>query len=954
MKMKTIAGKLTLLSLLFALLLAAVLYLVLDYQLTRTMSNTFADHGSTLSQALAKSVETPLVNRDLTSVQSVLDAVLSIPNVQWAYVTAPDGRVLAHTFVPQFPESLAAMQRPREGAVVPSVTTGPVKGVGIFTAPVLTGIVGRIYLALDQKALISSIHKMEILVLASILVVLLLGTISFSSLLSRIVEPVRALTHAAQQLGGDTGAALPLLQVRSDDEVGVLTGTFNRMAAEIAERRETLEERVRQRTEELSHLNEKLAQDILERKRTQEALLASEERFRGLLESAPQAVVVINSDARIVLVNAQTEQTYGYPREELLGSKVEMIVPERDRQAVAARFEARRQSPRPRAKEVGLERISRRKDGSEFPAEVNISYIEADEDFLMLSFVTDITARKHGEAELKAARDAAEAAAQAKSDFLANMSHEIRTPMNGVLGMAGLLLDTELNGEQREYTQTLRNSGEALLAIINDILDFSKIEAGKMNIEPIPFDLRVMAEETADLLASRAREKELELILRFSPQCPRRVIGDPGRVRQILLNILGNALKFTSTGHIYLNVECLERTKDGAMLRFAVEDTGIGIADEQISRIFERFSQADGSTTRKFGGTGLGLSISQRLAALMGGTMGASSVPGKGSTFWFCLRMPLDFAGPVELPRVSDLSGVRVLAVDDNATNRFVVHEQLNSWHLRNDVCESGPQALQVLREAQAAADPYHIVVLDHQMPEMSGEELARAIKADPALRETVLVMLSSHGQRGDANRMKDAGFAAYLTKPVRQSQLFDALAASWATRTRGKRLQLITRHTLAESSAAPPQPPAQTEVVIHARILLVEDNAVNQKVAVRMLEKLGCRVDVAANGSEALHMLELLPYDLVFMDCQMPVMDGYEATREIRRREGQRAHQFVVAMTANAMQGDREKCLEAGMDDYISKPISKNDLIKALDRHLEAKNSSDLMQSADSGKESS
>jgi two-component system sensor histidine kinase/response regulator len=715
-----------------------------------------------------------------------------------------------------------------------------------------------------------------------------------------------------------------------------------------------LEQKVIRRTEELSQLNENLAQDILERKRTQEALLASEERFRGLLESAPEAVLVVDSAARIVLVNAQTEQTYGYPRDELLGSKLEMLVPERDRHVVSKRFEARRRQPRPRGKEVGQERISRRKDGTEFLAAVNISYIEADEDFLMLSFVTDITARKHAEAELKAARDAAEAAAQAKSDFLANMSHEIRTPMNGVLGMAGLLLDTELNGEQREYAQTLRNSGEALLAIINDILDFSKIEAGKMTIEPIPFDLRVMAEETADLLASRAQEKELELILRFSPQAPRRVIGDPGRVRQILLNILGNALKFTDKGHIYLNVECLERTKEGVMLRFAVEDTGIGIAEEQISKIFERFSQADASTTRKFGGTGLGLSISQRLAALMGGTMGASSVPGKGSTFWFCLRMPLDLAGPVDLPRVADLSGVRILAVDDNATNRFVVHEQLNSWHLRNDVCESGPQALQILREAQAAADPYDIVVLDHQMPEMSGEELARAIKADPALQETVLVMLSSHGQRGDANRMKDAGFAAYLTKPVRQSQLFDALAVSWATRMRGERSLLITRHTLAESAAAPPQPPARTELVIRARILLVEDNAVNQKVAVRMLEKLGCRVDVAANGSEAVQMLELLPFDLVFMDCQMPVMDGYEATREIRRREGQRAHQIVVAMTANAMQGDREKCLQAGMDDYISKPINKGDLINALNRHLDAKHPSDLMPAADSGKASS
>jgi len=535
-------------------------------------------------------------------------------------------------------------------------------------------------------------------------------------------------------------------------------------------------------------------------------------------------------------------------------------------------------------------------------------------------------------------------ASKAKGEFLATMSHEIRTPMNGVIGMLGLLRDCELPARQREFVQIARSSAETLLSIINDILDFSKIEAGKLIIESVAFDLQAAVDEVGEMFATRVADKGLDLVIRYAPDAPRQVVGDAGRIRQVLTNLVSNAVKFTASGHVFIDVECISSGKDVPIsnlpipnrddltqLRFSVEDTGIGIAEDQLGRLFEKFTQADASTTRRFGGTGLGLAISKQLTELMGGKIGVTSRPEKGSTFWFTLPLGLPEDGTAAPPCRAGLAGVRVLIVDDNDVNRRVLHEQITSWRMRNGGYASGEQALQVLREASSAGDPFHIAVLDYQMPGMDGLMLARAIKADPALQETVLVMLTSLGQPDDVNLLKEAGIFACLVKPVRQSKLWDVLAEAWAAHAKQCPTHLLAPPT---SDLRPPtsaSPIAQSERKICARVLVVDDHTTNQKVGRLMLENLGCSVDISANGKEAVRMLDLLPYDVVFMDCEMPEMDGFEATAEIRRRHAAKRHVPIVAMTAKAVQGDRERCLGAGMDDYISKPVRLEDLEAAL-----------------------
>jgi two-component system sensor histidine kinase/response regulator len=939
--MKSISRKLTALQLVCAVLVVAVLYTLMNRQLSQRLTENFMAHGDVVTAALAKSTESPLVSRDLTSVQSALDATLSIPDVEWTYVTGPDGRVLAHTFVPKFPD---ALKEPNQGLKNRSLITLPGEKHPsiVFQKPVLTGIVGTVHVGFSRASLVSSIHTMEIVILSSIAGAMLIVTIAFAGLIARIVAPVLALTKAADNLRRDGHAGFQELPVVSTDEIGVLTRAFNSMAGEIRGQQETLEARVRDRTQALTHANTKLGEEITDRKRAEQALRESSELVILLLDSTPEAIYGIDTKGNCTFCNPSCLRALGYEDpKDLLGKNVHAMVHHTRPDGTPYPVE---ECHIYEAFRVGHgthidDEVFWRKDGTSFPTEYWSRPIHRGDELIgsVVTFV-DVTQRRQAEQVLRDAKEAADAANQAKSTFLATMSHEIRTPMNGILGMTELVLDTELTSEQRDNLGLVRLSAESLLTVINDILDFSKIEAGKLEIESIPFDLRESLGETMKALGFRAHQKGLELIYEVQSEVPEAVLGDPGRVRQVLVNLVGNSIKFTEHGEILVSVTLETESPERVALHFAVKDTGVGIPADKQEKIFEAFSQADGSMARKYGGTGLGLTICTRLVEMMGGRIWVESEAGQGSTFHFTLRLAVQSDTTALAPPLQpqELHKLPVLIVDDNFTNRRVLHGMLTRWGMRPTAVEGGRAALQALDIAKSTGRSFPLILLDGQMPEMDGFSLAELIHKDRELAGTAVMMLTSAGHLGDAARCRELGISAYLVKPVRQRELLDSILRVLGKIPVTEAVPLITRHTLREARN-------------RAQILLAEDNTVNQTLAVRLLEKRGYTVTVAADGAVALAALEKNSFDLVLMDVQMPNMDGFEATAAIRAKEKLTGGRIpIVAMTAHALKGDQERCISAGMDGYITKPIRTSELFSTIERLLAGSGSAPAGDSAE------
>jgi two-component system, sensor histidine kinase and response regulator len=737
-----------------------------------------------------------------------------------------------------------------------------------------------------------------------------------------LADPRTAPWHqAAREAGIASAAALPLVQQGRTIGVLLLHSTDKR----------AFDEEIVQL---LMHLgrNVVFALDNLkreaERKVAEEQLRSTDARLKRATRGANDGLWELDVGTREMWVSPRFAEMFGFEQQEFIGARQTFfdIVHAEDvahlreaiersiREGAAVDVEVRAKT---RAGETRWYRVrgALERDSAGMPLTVSGSQ-------------RDINQRQQYALALLEATETAAAASKAKSQFLANMSHEIRTPMNGVIGMIELLLETPLNPMQLDYAETVRDSASALLTVINDILDYSKVEAGKLDLEMLDMDMRDTVEDVARLLAIQAHAKGLEVIALIDPSLPNLVHGDAGRLRQVLLNLGGNAVKFTQKGEVSIECKVARKDEQGVVVRCEIRDTGIGIPAARVNALFTAFTQVDASTTRRFGGTGLGLSIVKRLVELMGGEVGVSSVEGAGSTFWFTARLGVALGTPMARPAPSiALRGQRIVVVDDNATNRKVLMGQLSLCGMDAVCASSADEALSLMRHAAAAGRPFEVALLDHQMPGCDGATLGTTIQTEEALRGARLILLTSSGQRGDGRLFSELGFAGYLLKPVTHRDLTDCLTMVLGTQAEGWRMStqpIVTRHAL------------RSQRVREAHhILLAEDNLVNQKVACRILEKLGFRVDVAADGQAAFNAWQSGRYDLILMDCQMPVMDGYETTRKIREHESGAKHIPIIALTAHAMKGADNECRAAGMDEYLSKPIDREQLRQALDRWL-------------------
>ena len=651
--------------------------------------------------------------------------------------------------------------------------------------------------------------------------------------------------------------------------------------------------------------------------------------LRAVIDGLPDLIYIKDTESRFLLANpAQRKFLTGKTDADVIGDTDVSFFP---KETAAGFFNDEQEIIRTGLSVVSQAERMRDFDGNDvWILTTKVPFRDRDGNVAgIIGIGRNVTAQKQIEGEMIKARAQAEAANRAKSEFLANMSHEIRTPLNGVIGMTELALDTELTEEQREYLDTVRLSASTLLNVINDILDFSKIESGKIDIEKVDFDLRECVETTLKTVVHLAEEKGLELLCDIAPEAPMTVRGDSTRLGQMILNLVGNAIKFTIEGQVAVKVEVEPQTGEGTVLHFTVSDTGIGIPKEKQAAIFESFTQVDASTTREFGGTGLGLTITSRLAAIMGGKVWVESEFGKGSEFHFTVRVSVGDAPILHIKSAllyELLSNARALIVDDNLTNRFILEKMLTRWGMRPVCVESGEVALRELTSALESGDPYRLVLTDKQMPNMDGFGLVEQIRNRPEISTANVILMSSGAHRGDIARCQELGFSAYLTKPVRQGELRDAIA-----------LALDRREKQSASEAGMPFKDRRSDQrTIALKVLLAEDNAVNQRLASRLLEKRGHLVTVASNGQEAIAHLGHAAYDLVLMDVQMPLIDGLEATRMIRNNEKVTGmHQPIVALTAHAVKGDQERCEEAGMDGYLAKPIRPEELDAVLQRYM-------------------
>ncbi|MFQ5688120.1 MAG: response regulator, partial [Candidatus Scalindua sp.] len=776
-----------------------------------------------------------------------------------------------------------------------------------------------------SEAFAPIVHLRNMFIVMGVIGVLVITGVSFI-LAGGLSGPIRKLTKATKRIaGGDLEN--PIKIGKEGDEIRELGESFNRMMRDLS--KSTI-------------ANKQLFLQIKKAKNYSE----------NLLETAQDTIISIDVDGIVNVWNNMAEKTFGYSKSEIIGRPVTTIIPERYKTLHLEGIKRFIKSGvgNVMGKTIGVSGIT--KEGIEIPVEMSLSFQKSEEGRYSFTAIirnvaekqkweegltrtnkkleSEITERKLIEMELKAAKEAAVEANKAKSEFLANMSHEIRTPMNGVIGMTDTLLDTELSLEQREYADTVRSSADSLLTIINDILDFSKIEAGKLEMEKIDFDLNVTMEGIIDMFAVKLEDKGLGYSCLIDSEVPLLLRGDPGRLRQVLINLVNNSIKFTKDGEISIRVSITKEDDSHATLRFVVRDTGIGIPADLLNRLFQSFSQVDASTTRKYGGTGLGLAICKQITELMGGQIGVESEDGKGSTFWFTAVLEKQPSGRQPTPyELGDIENMRVLIIDRDSTSRRLLRTYLDCWHCRVEEADSVEEAMNRLLTAATDGDPFKVVLLDHCMLQLDVEALGHKIKTDSQLQDVHLVMLISFGKRGDAEHYRELGFDAYLVKPLKQSMLYDCLqivAGKAESVGNDDAMKIITRHTITEDHKK------------RASILVVEDNLVNQKIAMRLLDKkLGYHADVVSNGREAIDSLKRLDYDLVLMDCQMPEIDGYEATRTIRDVNSTvRNHKIpIVAMTANAMNGDREKCLDAGMDDYITKPINIQELTETVERNI-------------------